>query len=426
MARTHPKPRKDRKPAPGSAAAAEHGFPLLTHLDTLVEDLRTHVPKALREWDEEAIHQARVATRRLKAALDLLRPVLDERQRRPFARVLRKLRRQLGPLRDFDVMIGHLKEFRADRRCTAAAEWASADACRLREAERRQFAGQPPARILARLGRWWGLREQVVEARPAVDTLVKESVHLQLDAFVEQADLLVRRHAQAGAPVTAAGRPERTSDKGQTAAANGSATEPAAAAAPVAGTLLDPHELRIAGKALRYTLEMAVKQGYTLPGSVTKTFKHMQESLGLWHDYVVLSDRVLNASIRGMLSHYNPPLQEKVLDLSRATLRKSVRELEKFTALWADRGEELARTIRAAFPLTLPPPSHVARIEAAVPPESPPPAGENQDTANVAAGGEEPAGALEPVSGSQKDPDQHDSAETSAPAPCPPTSASVA
>src|SRR5690348_7378182 len=78
-------------------------FPLLGHLDALVEELRARVPAALGEWEPEAIHQSRVATRRLKAALDLMKPVLSKRPRRKFNRITRKLRRRLGPLRDADV-----------------------------------------------------------------------------------------------------------------------------------------------------------------------------------------------------------------------------------------------------------------------------------------------------------------------------------
>ena len=83
-------------------------FPLLSYIDELVEELRGHVPKAMKHWDAEAIHQSRVATRRLKAALDLLKPVLSDEHLKPFSRVTRKLRRRLGPMRDLDVMIEHL------------------------------------------------------------------------------------------------------------------------------------------------------------------------------------------------------------------------------------------------------------------------------------------------------------------------------
>src|SRR4051812_26428693 len=98
---------KKKKPLP---APAPDAYPLLQYIDELVDALRTLIPKAFKEWDIEAVHQARVSTRRLKAALDLLEPVLSAQQRKPFGQVLKKLRRQLGPLRDLDVMLDHLKD----------------------------------------------------------------------------------------------------------------------------------------------------------------------------------------------------------------------------------------------------------------------------------------------------------------------------
>src|SRR6476661_8132802 len=95
--------------------------PLLQHIDRLMEQLHAQVPKALHAWEVDGIHQARVATRRLKAALDLAGPVVGKKRRKPLARVLRKLRRRLGPLRDTDVMLEHLEELVAKHE--AATRW---------------------------------------------------------------------------------------------------------------------------------------------------------------------------------------------------------------------------------------------------------------------------------------------------------------
>src|ERR1700678_3466026 len=92
------------------AEMKEDSFPLLTYLDGLVEDLRGLIPKAVKQQDEAAVHHARVSTRRLKAALELMEPALSGKCRKPFAAVTKKLRRQLGPLRDLDVMIERLGE----------------------------------------------------------------------------------------------------------------------------------------------------------------------------------------------------------------------------------------------------------------------------------------------------------------------------
>src|SRR3954466_3986429 len=108
---------------PRAAAGTQPDPPLLTHIDRLMEQLHAQVPKALTAWEVEGIHQARVATRRLKAALDLVSPVVGKKRHKPLGRVLRKLRRRLGPLRDADVMLEHLEELAASAKQEEAVRW---------------------------------------------------------------------------------------------------------------------------------------------------------------------------------------------------------------------------------------------------------------------------------------------------------------
>src|SRR5688500_7469409 len=213
-------------------------FPLVAYADGLVETLRRLVPQALAEWDEESIHQARVATRRLKAAVDLFCPVTSDERRKPFARIGRRLRRRLGPLPDSDVMIGHLGALARNRTHAQAATRlsqrlrAGRDVARatLREKSVQNkvletldpsadlHVGRAmlreksrPTKVRAKFDTWADLRGEIAEAVEAVDSLLVASIHAQLETFVEHAGRV------AGAPV-----------------AN-----------------LDVHELRIAGKALR-------------------------------------------------------------------------------------------------------------------------------------------------------------------------------
>ena len=301
--------------------------PLVTYLDHLVEELVRLIPMALRDWDEHAIHQSRVATRRLKAGIDLFRPVLSDDVRSRFARVTRKLRRRLGPLRDLDVMLGHLADFANQTRHTTAVGWLAGRLQDQREGARgASLEETPPAKVLAKLSSSWGdVRAEMLEAGEAVDSLLVESIHLQLDAFAEQADRLIRP------PVPT----------GNTAAGGDTAAVPQ-----------DVHELRIAGKALRYTLEMAKEHGRPLDRRVMRTFKRMQEALGLWHDFVVLTEWAMRASLDGLLAHHDTSLQTDVLALARLTLSRAEQRLKKFGALWAKEGPRLTETIRSHFPLT--------------------------------------------------------------------------
>ena len=318
---------------PPSPSTSSHATapPLVAYLDHLVEELVRLIPMALRDWDEEAIHQSRVATRRLKAGIDLFRPVLSDDARARFARVTRKLRRRLGPLRDLDVMLGHLAALANQRRHATAAAWLAGRLQDQREAARRDSLEEaPPAKVLAKLSSSWSdVRTEILEAGEAVDSLLVESIHLQLDAFAEQADRLIRP------PVQGTG---------------------AASSAPPQ----DVHQLRIAGKALRYTLEMAKEHGRPLERRVMRTFKRMQEALGLWHDFVVLTEWAMRASLEGLLAHHDTNLQTDVLALARLTLSRAEQRLKKFAALWAKEGPDLTETIRAHFPLTQAAPVDVA------------------------------------------------------------------
>ena len=288
------------KPAPATAAEPS----ALAYADGWVERLREHLPQAVATWDAEAIHQSRVATRRLKAMLDVAEPVLSKGHLKPLGKTLRKLRRQLGPLRDLDVMLDHLGGFRPG----PGVDWLRARFDAGRAGQRDDVADRlHPAKALGKLGAWWAVRQEWAEAADAVDGLMADSVHLQLDAFAEQANAL----------------------------ATG-----------------DPHAVRIAGKALRYTLEMAVAAGHPLPPAVAKAFKRMQDALGAWHDMAVLAERSLHAALDAGLAYHDAERCAAVLDVARTAVARSQRHLAAFEDLWAKQGETLTEAIRTAFPLS--------------------------------------------------------------------------
>jgi CHAD domain-containing protein len=288
----------------------DHELPLLEYSDSLVETLRELIASAVGGQDEEAVHDARVITRRLKALSDLVKPLVSGRSRRPFNRVGKCLRRQLGPLRDLDVMLEHLTEFKQPK-LQPALHWLRSRLIELREdAVHSAEEKAPPARMLARLGTWWGMRHEIEQGYDSIDQLLAQSVHLQLDAFVEQAQDLVG---------------ERTHD---------------------------PHQLRIAGKSLRYTLEMAREQGNKLPLAILSLFKRMQSALGLWHDFVVLAERIMRESVECDLALHDLKLQTELLQVVHICFRRSEAQLKRMATLWKTRGESLTDTIRQSFPLT--------------------------------------------------------------------------
>jgi CHAD domain-containing protein len=291
---------------------------LCLHLDELVQELARQVPLALHGFEMNAIHKSRVATRRLKAGMDLLKPALAQSRRKPFARATRKLRRRLGPLRDLDVMLEHLDEIRSRKHADAVA-WARQHLIDERERIRAKMARPNAAdRVLGKLGTWWALRDDVVTAEAKAPALLAESLHLQLDRFVERAERIPQRSTEASAHASAQ----------------------------------DPHELRIAGKRLRYTLELAAATGHPLNPILFKRFKKMQDALGLWHDYVVLTERIMELSLENGLHLHDPQMHSTMLDLSRFALSRAQRELERFAELWHDSGHLITTAIREGFALT--------------------------------------------------------------------------
>jgi CHAD domain-containing protein len=294
-------------------AAADNNFPLLDYLDDLVEDVRTLTPKALDGEDPDAVHDARVGSRRLKAAIDLVEPIVSKEYRQPLAKIHRLIRKRLGPLRDLDVMLEHLSKIKAARfeKCVS---WLIERLKKNREKALKKAADDLPAAYVAgRLGSWWGLREEIAKSAEAVTCLLAESVHIQLDSVAEQA---------------------------------GHLTAP--------GENHEPHQLRIDCKNLRYTLEMAQENGAELQKGLVANFKRLQTALGSWHDYVVLTERALSESTEADLALHDPELQQSMLKLATNLMGRAQKELAKVNEFWRTEGETLVASIRAAFVLTKP------------------------------------------------------------------------
>lgn len=339
----------------GRKAPKKSVFPLLEHIDGQMAEVREHAEVALEKFDEKAVHRARVATRRLKAALDLMGPVLSKRYRKPVADGLRGLRRRLGPLRDADVMIDHLCELGKRQKHAAAAAWVRQrlEAARLAlRAETRE--GPSVRRELRRVDRWPNVRTEIEEAREAVGHLLAASLHLQVDAFAEQADRLARGLGGASGGDGALQAPAASQRAGVAGASDGAGPGEADRPTPASGPRQNPHDLRIAGKALRYTLEMAEAEGHAPGAGVMRQFKRMQELLGAWHDFVVLADRCLEELVAAQLAHHDAAGADQVIDLAKFAVRQSAQDLSAFAKLWRQQGEKLSGKIRSAFPLTQP------------------------------------------------------------------------
>lgn len=292
------------------------GNSAVRYIEAQIDAVRDHALTALGSFDAKAIHQTRVATRRLKAGLDLLRPLVDDENVETLGNVGRKLRRRLGPLRDLDVMIDHLNAHSRPEKLRDAARWLGDRLL----AEREQARGKdvrrhkPAFKLLSQFDEWQILRPKLEQAQEAADVLLIDAMHVRFDEFARQADMALDEQASPGS--------------------------------------VDVHQLRIEGKALRYTLEIADAQGLNVPKTLSKTFKRMQESLGAWHDCVVLAEVAARCWAEARLAHHSPALASGVLDLARIYQSRSTQHLRAFGRQWKHSGVKSLATLREAFPLT--------------------------------------------------------------------------
>ena len=234
-------------PVPRSASSA-----LLLRQRVLA--LRRMLPGA-RTGDVHAVHQARVATRRLREAMPLLEAGKPGRK---MERVARDLTGVLGPVRELDVALLMLSDLEGTDGVPAAAV-----AC---------------------------LRRAVSEERRA---LHKETARRIGEYDLERLQQKALRALEKKADGAAGGVDRRA----QIAAARRRAARRAArveTAIDVAGAIYLPdrlHQVRIAVKKLRYALEMVRDLSGSRAEARIRVLKRSQDLLGRMHDLEVLIAR---------------------------------------------------------------------------------------------------------------------------------------
>ena len=202
--------------------------------------------------DVDAVHKARVATRRLREAL----PVLEgDRGARRLRKDLRGLTRVLGPIRELDVTIGLVVRL-------------------LHDEPSMETALEP-------------MRVHLMEAR-----IRRRFELLQRVDEVDVAGIVarVRKLSTAAPDLVPAPRHVNRDEVGRRIAGR---TAALCDAVDDAGALYAPeplHAVRIAVKKLRYALEVA--RTARIPGAAKQAarLKRFQDLLGEWHDWQVLAD----------------------------------------------------------------------------------------------------------------------------------------
>lgn len=204
--------------------------------------------------DAETIHDLRVATRRLEAALDTLADRVPDRERARLIRRSRKIRRRLEKERNAWVMLALLKELKG---------LMSADEIEgvIKLKRRLRKTARSGGRISSRHGRDGippiapRLREALRALGPGHAASPEELLGARLGPKLRE--LLLACEAAKG------------------------------------GGVEEMHRLRIAIKSYRYMLEVLVEAGLPRLGARVRQARSMQQALGELHDLDVLIERVL-------------------------------------------------------------------------------------------------------------------------------------
>jgi CHAD domain-containing protein len=213
----------------------------------------------------EAVHDMRVAVRRLRVAFKLFDQWYDERELRGFGRELRRLGRRLGEVRDGEVILenarGAASQLPGADLAGLIARWdAGHAAARVRLLE--YFDGPELARFRRRFDSFLD-RHQAVQA-PAIPLMDDgDAVAAYLVSDVMPAEIWRRFGAVR-------------------------AYDPVAAEAPAPAL----HRLRIAGKQLRYAIEAFEDLTGRAGENAAKTLRELQDVLGTLHDAHVAIDLI--------------------------------------------------------------------------------------------------------------------------------------
>jgi CHAD domain-containing protein len=230
-------------------------LPLIRLLERRARALRRHLAAAVAGRDT-GVHQARVASRRLREALPVLVEGLSGAKGGKARRKIRRLTAALGEVRELDVTLLVIDEL-AERPNVPATALSEVRAQVIEERERRRGA------MLKRLEH--------------VDThKLDRRLNSVKDALLNAP---AGRHAWRAALAARVARRARRLARSIDAAGQVYAAQAL-------------HDVRIAAKKLRYALEIADESGAAPCADAVRTLKRVQDTLGRLHDLQVLQHYV--------------------------------------------------------------------------------------------------------------------------------------
>lgn len=248
-----------------------------------------------KDEDPEDVHEMRVATRRLRASLQIVEGVFDAELMEDFRRGLRRVARSLGAVRDYDVFGASVRAYRAGLPAEA------------------QPALDPLLNAIA------AARE------PARQRLVADLESKRFNRFARRFAAFLTTPGAAVVEQTETGAPSRVRDFAGSAIWRRYEQWRAFDAVLNGGADEARHQARIAGKRLRYTLEFFADALGPNAEQALKPLMALQENLGTLQDAVVARGYIREF---GLLD--DPGAQDYLAALDDA----HERELEQFPRLW--------------------------------------------------------------------------------------------
>jgi CHAD domain-containing protein len=249
---------------------------LLRYKKEQLRRFRDNLKRAIAEGDVEAIHDVRVASRRLHDAMALMRPYVGRKEVDRVQAIHRRVRRLFRGLRDLDVLLLSLRE---------SGETASPAAA---------FAEQILSR---RRQRAWAKAVPPIQ-RPKRVRAVAEAERL-LEAFGEG---LEEREQELGERLLRTLRKRAEDLLAEQPTSEGS----------------DLHPVRIRVKRLRYCAQLLHEaKGLEVEG-LLRTLTEMQTRLGHWNDLLVAARTLARLAVRKRLLAFQEDMSRQLLELAAA------------------------------------------------------------------------------------------------------------
>lgn len=278
-------------------------------LDAVWAELAAAVADA---GDTESVHRLRVATRRTLAAFDAFADLLPPKRTAWFVRRLREVRRVAGDARDLDVLTGRLAAERGSavdvrRQAAAARSRLVAMLSRQRDVSREPICDVRQRLVAA------GWEERVVDLLARIPSGIRQPSFADYarDRFGPLADRFFAK----------ADRKLHDDD--------------------------DVHRLRIAGKKLRYALEIfAAVFPQRERARCQDALEKLQKTLGEFTDHAAAADRLRRLSRDGRTGLERDALD----DLRRRESKQAAEARRAFVKWWnSERRRQLRRTIERSL-----------------------------------------------------------------------------